>query len=92
MSLPTIPPICFMCKHLIENDQWTEGNPRCAAFPEGIPDEIWLNGYDHRNPLGDERVTFQLAEGISDEQLEQWNQIALNQVKGEALGALDQFE
>lgn len=38
--------ICFNCKHFIDN-----GNYTCAAFPDGIPDEIIFGENDHEKPL-----------------------------------------
>lgn len=36
------------------------GGPTCAAFPEGIPDEVYWNGADHRQPIaGDNGVRWQ---------------------------------
>jgi hypothetical protein len=28
-----------------------EGSRACAAFPDGIPDEIWSEGFDHTQPF-----------------------------------------
>ncbi len=36
----------------------------CAAFPDGIPDEIYVDGFDHRKPFdGDNGLRFELAAG-----------------------------
>lgn len=33
----------------------------CSAFPSGVPDEIYLGGFDHRRPFtGDGGVLFEL--------------------------------
>ncbi len=34
--------------------------PTCEAFPDGVPDEIWLDMFDHRNPFpGDNGILFE---------------------------------
>jgi hypothetical protein len=44
---------CIYCRHLI-------GNAKCAAFPEGIPQDILYNWHDHLIPYpGDKGVTFE---------------------------------
>jgi len=49
-------PMCIKCAHfqdLIEK-------PKCNAFPDGIPDEIWEEGFNHRNPFpGDDGILFE---------------------------------
>jgi hypothetical protein len=39
-------PQCSACLHLAVDPEQT-----CAAFPDGIPDEIWWNRADHREPF-----------------------------------------
>jgi hypothetical protein len=54
-------PMCGGCKHLTR----TPGeppllDPKCAAFPAGIPNEILLSKADHRKPFaGDNGITFE---------------------------------
>lgn len=38
-------PNCIDCKHYIFGK-----GARCVAFPEGIPDEIYIDGFDHTKP------------------------------------------
>lgn len=47
------PVICFACKRL--RSKMREDEPAtCDAFPDGIPDEIYPNGADHREPYPDD--------------------------------------
>jgi hypothetical protein len=60
MSPLTFPAICDSCRNLRETDDTL----RCAAFPAGIPDDITLHGFDHRNPhSGDNGVQHELEDG-----------------------------
>ena len=52
-------PICLFCKRYREGKDWGDPNT-CEAFPEGIPDEIQLGGFDHRKPFkGDGGIMFE---------------------------------
>ncbi len=44
-----IQPICFECKHYFID------TGTCQAFPNGIPDEIYLGDNKHRKPLHDQQ-------------------------------------
>jgi hypothetical protein len=45
---------CTLCAHWAPDGSGTQ---TCAAFPVGIPDEIWWNRADHRKPFpGDHGV------------------------------------
>lgn len=49
------PPICVGCKHR-RGDLM---DPKCDAFPSGIPTEILLSNADHRKPYpGDNGIRF----------------------------------
>ena len=50
--MTTLPPMCLGCVHRTAPGV-------CEAFPDGIPDDITLDGFDHRNPFpGDRGITF----------------------------------
>lgn len=49
-------PICMYCRWFNKKD---EEGLSCRAFPEGIPEEIYMNEFDHRKPHeGDRGFTF----------------------------------
>lgn len=59
-------PQCLACAH------WTspldrdgeDSTQTCAAFPEGIPDDIWWNRADHRQPFnGDNGIRWEPLDG-----------------------------
>ena len=56
-------PICLGCKHY---DRTAPGpGLRCAAFPDGVPNEIYVSAADHRQPFaGDQGIRF---EPVDDE-------------------------
>ena len=62
------PPICGGCQHLIRTSDRPLFDPKCDAFPAGIPWDILLSKSDHRSPFpGDRGVRF---EGIDRESVE----------------------
>jgi hypothetical protein len=54
-----LPPICGGCKHLNTTSDRPLLDPKCDAFPGGIPNEILLSKADHRKPFpGDQGIQF----------------------------------
>jgi hypothetical protein len=48
-------PLCLTCRHRTPDPE----RPRCEAYPEGIPGDIFWEGYDHRRPFpGDRGITY----------------------------------
>jgi len=46
--------LCWECT------RWHKGTPACTAFPEIIPDAIFLRGFNHRKPFqGDNGILFE---------------------------------
>lgn len=41
-----VPTQCISCRHQSDGPDLT-----CSAFPDGIPEIITLNGFDHRRPF-----------------------------------------
>jgi hypothetical protein len=43
-----------------------QSGPFCAAFPDGIPERVYRNGLDHRQPIdGDHGLQWTPADGES---------------------------
>jgi hypothetical protein len=63
--MPLATGMCAACKHF-GDEVWDEVRMEytqvCTAFPKGIPDEIWVFGYDHRRPFGTESTLFELKD------------------------------
>ncbi len=58
-------PSCMFCKHDRPIRSLAEGPPRCAAFPDGIPDEILDGTIHHTVPVpGDHGIQFTPKDGI----------------------------
>lgn len=59
------PPQCLSCRHWISPiGQVGEAAQVCAAFPDGIPEQIWWNNADHRKPFpGDHGVRWAALDG-----------------------------
>lgn len=83
--------ICLSCKHLGDAKSTDESSgdllvdypvPSCTAFPNGIPVDIYYNGFDHRNKFGGEveRFGFEvLYELNNDPDMIEFAESSLNQ-------------
>lgn len=61
-------PICDSCRRVDLDRKEPMQAPPCEAFPDGIPDEIYFEGFDHRQPFeGDRGLRYELEPGE-----EQW--------------------
>lgn len=50
---------CVTCEHF-DSTVGVREKKRCAAFPDGIPDEIWRGDNDHSVPYpGDHGIRFE---------------------------------
>jgi hypothetical protein len=50
-------PLCLVCRHFHHLPGRT-----CDAFPEGVPDEVFLRKIEHRQPVpGDHGIQFEKA-------------------------------
>lgn len=63
--------ICFECVHLSPDEGEEDTMPACAAFPQGIPDEIIRLGFDHRLEFpGDNGIRFEPRPGADMNRVE----------------------
>ena len=67
-----IPPLCTLCKYYQPGMGEVDDQPRCRAFPEGIPEQIWDSTLDHRESISGETPVFEKAEGVEDAQVVAW--------------------
>lgn len=64
MTTPPIP-LCESCARLGPGPDGV--GFACAAFPDGIPDAIYVGGFDHRQPFdGDGGIRYQMEAGAED--------------------------
>lgn len=55
---PTYSSVCSFCRHLISSVP-SQRQALCAAFPDGIPDEIWMGENKHQEAYpGDHGIRF----------------------------------
>lgn len=66
-----LPPICIACSRYKPGISDPDFVSRCAAFPQGIPTEILKDMWDHREPLLDETILFDLRDG-AEKLLAEW--------------------
>ncbi len=63
-------PICYFCRHRAD---WSEPGVglTCAAFPDGIPTSIIVEGNNHFDPIkGDHGIQFEAIEDGPDPRVE----------------------
>jgi hypothetical protein len=66
---PFISPVCTYCDRLHRE----QGTKTCEAFPEGIPNLIWMGENKHLTPFaGDKGLTFKLSALVSKENQPEW--------------------
>lgn len=57
-------PICLMCRRLNTPSGGGNSPETCEAFPNGIPDEIFYDGFNHTKPYpSDGGVRFEATPG-----------------------------
>ena len=58
--LPVYSMVCCRCVHLTSMLR-----RRCAAFPEGVPEAIWVGDNKHKRPVeGDHGIRFEKRTGL----------------------------
>ena len=63
LDIPVYSPVCTFCQHVRLEPRRT-----CAAFPDGIPLEIWMGDNKHTSAVrGDHGVMFELSDNVSIE-------------------------
>lgn len=62
-----LPPQCLSCAHWISPLESDGSTQTCAAFPDEIPESIWWNQADHRDPYeGDHGIRWEPLVGDLD--------------------------
>ena len=60
------PPQCLSCRHWVSPLDREGDAQTCSAFPVGIPDDIWWNRADHRQPVeGDNGIQWESLDGAT---------------------------
>jgi hypothetical protein len=91
MTTPKAPALCFLCAHYKSGLDPTNphDHPTCLAFPDRIPERIFLGGFDHRDPLYNEPITFRPAQGVTATDVGEWEQEILEIEKRDLFALLD---
>jgi hypothetical protein len=56
---------CALCTHFRSPIGTDRAGPSCAAFPDGIPDRVYRNRLDHRQPIdGDHGIRWESDGGV----------------------------
>ncbi len=62
-------PLCNFCKHFHKNDPRQIEPFTCDAFPAAIPENIYFESGDHRQPVeGDHGIQFEKKPDLADDQ------------------------
>ena len=91
MTTPKAPALCFLCAHYKSGLDPTNhrNQPTCLAFPYRIPERIFHGGFDHRDPLYNEPITFRSAQGVTATDVGEWEQEILEIEKRDLFALLD---
>lgn len=65
-------PICTLCERLVEPGD-DEYGFKCAAFPDGIPDEILVGTFDHRKAYPEDKgIRFQARIDVTEKDVNEF--------------------
>ena len=94
MTIPSRPALCHLCHHHKPGSDPAKRHVLqvCVAFPRQIPQSILHEGFDHRQPLYNEPVTFQPAQGVTVADVNEWEQRVLEIEKRHLFDLLDALE
>lgn len=60
MTTPAVGNQCARCKNWLQSPMLKNKRPVCLAFPDGIPEEILEDEYDHRGQYpGDHGIRYE---------------------------------